>query len=74
MPGTIYDAHGNVLMACTLLDISATGAKLKLSQDLPLPDSFFLALTPDGYVRRLCKPAWQLATVAGVRFCLKQDV
>jgi hypothetical protein len=51
MAGTIYDASGNALMACTLRDISATGARLELSQDVPLPDSFFLALTPDGHVR-----------------------
>jgi len=72
-PGMIYDAHGNALMACTLRDISATGARLELSQDVPLPSSFFLALTRGGDVRRLCKPVWQLATVAGVRFTVQSD-
>jgi hypothetical protein len=64
----IYDAHGDSVMSCTVRDISATGAGLKLSKDVPLPQSFFLALTRDGNVRRLCEPVWQLSVVAGVRF------
>ena len=64
----IYDAGGNPVMTCTVRDISATGAGLKLDADLPLPDPFFLSLTRDGNVRRRCKPVWQLAVVAGVRF------
>ena len=67
-PAMIYDVDGNCVMPCTVRDISATGAGLKLSQDMPLPQSFFLALTRDGNVRRLCEPVWQLSVVAGVRF------
>lgn len=72
-PAMIYDADGNALIACTLRDISATGAGLKLSQDVPLPKSFLLALTRDGNVRRLCETVWQLSTVAGVRFSVKPE-
>jgi hypothetical protein len=64
----IYDADGNSVMPCTVRDISATGAGLKLGEDVPLPQSFFLSLTRDGNVRRLCEPVWQLSVVAGVRF------
>jgi hypothetical protein len=66
--GMIYDIKGNLLMACIVRDISATGAKLELALDEPLPKSFLLSLTRDGMVRRMCGVAWQLATVAGVRF------
>jgi len=69
--GMIYDANGRAVMPCSLLNVSETGAKLQLSQDVPLPRSFSLALTPDGNVRRLCQPVWQRSTVAGVRFTLK---
>jgi hypothetical protein len=67
-PAMIYDANGKSVMACTVRDISATGARLELSQDAPLPTPFLLALTRDANVRRLCEPVWQLAIVAGVRF------
>jgi hypothetical protein len=66
--GMIYDAKGNLLMPCIVRDVSATGAKLELSLDQPLPKTFLLSLTRDGLVRRMCGVAWQLATVAGIRF------
>ena len=72
-PAMIYDADGNSVMACTVRDISATGARLELSQDAPLPKPFLLALTRDANVRRVCEPVWQLAVVAGVRFSEKSD-
>jgi hypothetical protein len=64
----IYDIKGNLLMSCIVRDISASGARLELALDEPLPKSFLLFLTRDGNVRRMCDLAWQLATVAGVRF------
>ena len=66
--GMVYDVKGNLLMSCVVRDMSATGAKLELARDEPLPKSFLLSLTRDGMVRRACGVAWQLATVAGVRF------
>jgi PilZ domain len=66
--GMIYDANGKAVMPCSLRNVSETGAKLELNQDVLLPRSFLLALTPGGNVRRLCQPVWQRATVAGVRF------
>jgi hypothetical protein len=67
-PAMIYDIKGNSVMACTVRDISRTGAGLKLDQDVPLPSSFLLSLTRDGNVRRSCELVWQLSVVAGVRF------
>jgi hypothetical protein len=54
-------------------DVSANGARLELSQDIPLPKPFLLALTRDANVRRLCEPVWQLSIVAGVRFSEKPE-
>jgi hypothetical protein len=64
----IYDTDGKSVTACTVRDISASGARLELSQDIPLPKSFLLALTRDANVRRSCEAVWQLSIVAGVRF------
>jgi hypothetical protein len=66
--GMIYDVKGGVIMPCIVRDVSASGAKLELAEDTALPKSFLLSLTKDGNVRRMCGVAWQLATVAGVRF------
>lgn len=66
--GVVYDADGNSVTECFVRDISATGARLELRKDVPLPKSFSLALTSDGGVRRSCKTAWQFSIVAGVRF------
>jgi hypothetical protein len=71
--GMIYDADGNAVMACSLCNVSATGAKLQLNRAVRLPRSFVLALTPDGKVRRLCEPVWQRATIAGVRFVAETE-
>jgi PilZ domain-containing protein len=71
--GMIYDADGNAVVACSLCNVSATGAKLQLNRAVPLPRSFVLALTPDGIVRRLCEPVWQRATVVGVRFVAEPE-
>ena len=70
-PAMIYDTRGNSVMECIVRDISATGVGLKLSQDLPLPQSFFLALTREGNVRRSCELVWQFSIVAGARFSEK---
>jgi hypothetical protein len=67
-PAMIYDAKGNPIVGCTVRDVSATGAGLKLDKDLPLPKTFFLSLTRDASVRRRCEPVWQMSIVAGVRF------
>src|SRR3954464_7087296 len=66
--GKVYTPDGMPLVECILRDISATGAKLELCDDMPLPKSFMLALTRDGSVRRPCETVWQLSIVAGVRF------
>jgi hypothetical protein len=68
LPAMVYDTDGKSLMPCTVRDISESGARLELSQDVPLPKSFLLALTRDAHVRRSCESVWQLSIVAGVRF------
>ena len=68
----IYDADGNFITRCIACDLSASGARLKLSEDASLPRYFLLSLAPDGSARRLCSKVWQLALSAGVRFVQKQ--
>jgi len=53
---------------CTMIDVSAGGARLALSTPNRLPNRFFLILSYDGTLRRLCQPVWQTDTKAGVQF------
>jgi hypothetical protein len=66
--GKVYDTDGNPVVECFVRDVSATGARLELREDVSLPESFVLALTKDGNVRRACQKVWQLSVVAGARF------
>ena len=45
---------GAALGTCIMLDVSATGARLKLDTPDPLPKKFVLLLSHNGDLRRLC--------------------
>ena len=66
--GMVYTIEGKPLVPCQLCDVSATGARIAIAKELPLPKSFVLSLSRDGQVRRECTVAWQFSVVAGVRF------
>lgn len=55
-------------LACAISDISASGARLNLKDDVDLPDSFFLLLTPNGAARRRCRLIWRDGLTVGVEF------
>jgi hypothetical protein len=59
---------GSFLGECTMIDVSAGGARVVLATPDPLPSRFFLILSHDGAPRRLCQPVWQTETRAGVQF------
>ncbi len=56
-----------------MLDISATGARLKLATPDALPEQFVLLLSHDGQLRRSCTVAWQEENTVGVRFPAKRS-
>ena len=46
--------------ACSIADISESGARLTLERDDEVvPDTFVLLLTPDGRTRRQCRVVWR---------------
>ena len=55
-------------LACTLIDVSKTGAKLSLGEQRRLPEIILLSLTGNGGAIRKCAVAWQNAFEIGVRF------
>jgi len=66
--GRILAVDGSELGPCMMVDLSAGGARLLLATPDPLPSRFFLILSRDGALRRLCSVAWQTETKAGVEF------
>jgi hypothetical protein len=68
----VESPDGSFAAECVMVDVSAGGARLVLSTTDPLPDRFFLILSQDGAVRRVCQPVWQTdAKAVGVQFILK---
>jgi hypothetical protein len=65
---TIVDSAGSVLAQCVILDVSAGGARLRLTSDCDLPRWFTLHLSRNGKVRRLCETMWRDENVLGLRF------
>ncbi len=45
---------GGELQSCHIIDISGTGARLKVSLPEALPDQFLLLLSHDGKLYRIC--------------------
>jgi hypothetical protein len=55
-------------IACSIADISETGARLMLEHDQELPENFLLLLTANGGARRNCRVVWRTEAVIGVEF------
>ena len=51
-----------------MIDLSATGAHLKVQNPEVLPEQFILLLSHDGRLQRQCAVAWRSNTAVGVRF------
>lgn len=60
--------NGRPLVACTLIDISAGGAKLALDDAAQVPPTFGLRLTHGGRANFSCQIMWRSADALGVAF------
>lgn len=58
----------SVVDDCTVSDISATGAQIKLDAKDDFPDEFNLILTRGAKVHRRCAVVWRTKNRIGVRF------
>jgi hypothetical protein len=63
----IVDNEGNRI-AVQIADISEHGAKLVLSAPANSTQDFTLLLSPDGFIQRRCRRAWQSGDQIGVEF------
>jgi PilZ domain-containing protein len=66
--GMILNSDGSVPVRCTMVDVSASGARLKLNATSEVPDEFTLVLSREGRVRRRCQIVWRREDMMGIRF------
>ena len=60
-------AFGGNGLACTVRNLSATGAALELPSRVSLPPSFMLVIETDQFIRR-CRPVWSNERRIGIAF------
>ena len=66
--------NGSIIGQCTMLDVSAGGARLKVDGDVTVPEQFVLFLSKiDGRLKRRCVIAWRKEKQIGVRFVAADD-
>ncbi len=65
--GQIVFRDGQCVLECAILDVSATGARLRPSDTLLCPNEFYLRMRFGP--TRPCEVVWQVGAVLGVRFC-----
>jgi hypothetical protein len=68
----IVGANGSTASFCTMLDVSASGARLRLNDIIEVPEQFTLLLSRNGQVRRRCKLVWQRGDEVGVLFAARE--
>ncbi len=60
---------GSIIGECTMTDVSAGGARLKIGSAIDAPSDFVLVLSKvNAQMRRRCSVAWRDAKHLGVRF------
>jgi hypothetical protein len=64
----IASTDGSMSFPCGIVDISDGGACVQLERTDRVPEEFYLVLSKNGAVRRLCRAAWRSRTQIGVRF------
>jgi PilZ domain len=69
-PAVALSKVGSMIGPCTVLDVSAGGAKINHEAGVHLPDEFILVLAKGGKVSRRCKVSWRTETEIGIQFVL----
>jgi PilZ domain-containing protein len=64
----IARADGVALGSCQMLDMSASGARLKVDEAQLIPDNFLLVLSHTGNLYRQCSVVWREGRTIGVEF------
>lgn len=72
-PVLMLHDDGSIIGPCTILDVSAGGARLKLTDGLTAPAEFVLLISKfDSSMRRRCAAVWQHEAQVGIRFLQRE--
>ena len=68
-PVLMAQDDGRMIAPCTMVDVSAGGARLRLDAEVPVPNEFNLMLSKfNAGLKRRCLIAWRDERQMGVRF------
>ena len=67
-PGMVTGGAKKPFQVCLVLNLSASGAKLRLDTTDDVPHQFTLLLSRDGSVNRDCRVVWRSDREVGVQF------
>jgi hypothetical protein len=72
-PAMILNTDKTLFGPCTMLDVSASGAKIKPRAEDQVPEEFILLLAKGGKVSRQCKVTRRTDTEIGVQFIVRSS-
>jgi hypothetical protein len=72
-PGFIIPAPDAAWIECFITDVSDSGVCLNVGA-LIIPETFGVAFTPCGNVRRVCITAWRRGELMGARFITAKEL
>ncbi len=72
-PAFVERGDGRPPLDCTILDISALGARLSVSANAKIPDRFTLLLSKIASGCRHCRVVWRSKLLIGVEFVAAPD-
>ena len=73
-PVWLFAAPSRKPVMCLAINISHSGAKLRIEPDCQLPETFEMAMSPDRTVTRSCEVVWRDGSSLGVRFLDKRGL
>ena len=68
IPALIFVRRGVPLCPCTVLDVSQGGGRVRVDENVEVPDQFQLLFTRTASVRRECQVIWRHGDYLGVAF------
>jgi hypothetical protein len=67
----MFFGRGARLATCVVVDLSESGAKLKVLATQNIPDEFSLLIGGHSEVKRRCRVVWRSGSTIGVQFLRK---
>jgi hypothetical protein len=70
----IFPGGGSASIPCVMMDLSVSGARLKVDPGTELPPQFILVLSRDGRLNRHCQTMWRDQDMLGVQFLSRKSL